>query len=367
MPRKPKHVVKDLEIVEGAFVDDGDNPTAKITMFKLKPGEVPVPDGQKYEWKPATTSEILAARKFQRHFEGVRSAYLDSLHQIMWMPAGEMGPALKKTTDEFITETRALLDEYKAHPGLVALGETLVESIKSAAESDDGEAIKQAVEGFDATKQETTMPAPTANPKSIDDVLAALPEGARKAVQAQLDEAKRIADEATKAANDAAQAALKAKDDAVQAQIKAAQDEAAKANAELAKIRDENTTREMREKARTFVGVDVEKATTLLKSAYGRSKEEGEMLEQTLRAMSEQARVGMKPMLRAVGSASTDGAPSTGKAKDDADAQLTVKAKELMAKEPTLTFQRAYDRACDENPDLAKVAFASDNIPVVAS
>ena len=366
MPRKPKNLVSDLKIVEGAFVDDGDNPKAHITFFKSRDADPP-DDGVKYEWKPATTSEILAARKFQLAFHEVRSAYLDSLQQIMWLPAGEMGSSLTKTTNEFIAETRALLGEYKAFPGLVAHGEKLVESLKSAAASEDGEAIKQAVEAFDVTDpKESTMPAPNTAPQTLDAILAALPEGQRKAVQDQLDAARRATEDAQKAATAAADAAVKAKDEAVAAQIKAATDSATKANEELAKLRDDNVTAAMKAKAQSIGVGDVEQIATLLKSAYGRDPKEGEMLEQNLRAMAAQAKKGMGPMLRAVGSDAPNGVMSTGKAKDDADAQLEVKARDLMKATPSLTFQRAYDQAAMENPDLAKIAFSSDDVPHVA-
>lgn len=369
MPRKPKNLVSDLRIIEGAFVDDGDNPEAKITFFKSRDSDdgEPVPNDVKYDWRPATTSEIIAARKFHAAFHDVRCAYLDSLNQIMWMQPGEMAASLTQTTNEFIAETRALLQGFKAHPGLVAEGEKLVASLKSAAESSDGEAIKHAVEGFDVTNpQESPMPMPNTAPTSLEAVLAAMSPDARKAVQDQLDAAKRATEDAQKAANAAAEAAVKAKDDAVAAQIKAATDAATKANEELAKLRDENTTREMEAKARAIGVGDVPAMTTLLKSAYARDPKEGEALEQQFKAMAAQAKLGMKPMLRSVGSDNSQGAPSTGKARDDADEQLNVKARELMKATPSLTFQRAYDQAAQENPDLAKIAFASTDVPHVA-
>lgn len=353
MPR-PKNAVSDLSIDEAAMVDDGDNPEAKIVLFKSQDAGAKEMMG----WAPRTTSERLAQRRFMEEFWEVRCAYTDSVSDILYsVPASEMGKLLEQTTAEFEAEVEKLLDGVaKAAPGLAKAGRQLVADAVEAAATGDPENITKALEAFGAAPQdkEDTMPAPSTknNPatetpkqaKSLDDVLAALPEEQRAIVKAKMD--------ADAAALEEAKASKPAADDGdVKAKLADAENRTKALEAEVAQMRDEKATEGFRAKARDIGVGDVEEITTLLKGAFGRSKEEGDLLEKNLRAMAAQAKKG-GALLKVVGSDSSEGAPT------ESD-PLAAKAREIQAAEK-IGFSDAYAKAAERFPDLAVASYEGD-------
>lgn len=363
--RTPKNRIVDLNIVEGALVDDGDNPKAHIVLFKSGTAEA---DGGKDggSWQPRSTSERLAQRKFMEDFYDVRSAYVDSINDVLYMvPADEMGAALEKSTTEFEAEVTKLLDAVaKSAPSVAKAGRLLVKKTVEAAATHDSETITKALEAFGASPQDTqedpmATPATKSNDtatntapkaKTIDEIVAALPEAERATVKAALEAA-------AKATADAEAAAVKARGEADDADTKAklkAQEESLKATqAELAKMKDEKLTAEFKAKAETIGVGDVDVMATLLKGAFGRSKEEGEALESQLKAMAAQAKKGGAVLLKVVGSDNPSG-------NDGSTDPLDVKAADLMKADKSLTYHQAYSKASEMHPDLARTSYVDD-------
>jgi hypothetical protein len=316
---------------------------------------MPMNGGALYPIAPRTTAEIIAEREFRDEFCELKWAYQDSISSILsGVEPGQMGGFLAKTTAEFSDAVGVLIDSIaKASPGLAAHALEVVESLKQACTAEPaairGE-ITKAAAALDSltpnrktTEENVSQKNSTPAPKTVDEILAALPEADRAAVKTQLEEAAKAKEDADKAKAEAEKVAT-AKADAEKADLaKRVSD----AEATIAKMKDEKLTVEFTAKAREIGAGDVNEVATLLKAAYGRDQKEGETLERTLRAMAEQIKKS-NVLLRVVGSEATGGA-------DSPEGQLEAKAKAIATAE-NVSFHVGYSRAMERNPDLAKNA-----------
>ena len=343
MAAKKKSRITGMAIVEGSLVDEGDNPEAHIAMFKSGPDD----EEDDVEGEPAvkaetinvpltikTTSQLLAERRFNEEFCEIRWAYEDAIYAAMSAPTSMIGALVTKSTDEFQAEVEALMTTVaKVSPSIAETIKTSFQEIRSTATSTDTKlATKTIANALDtigaigAEKKETAK----MEPKTLAELMALLPAGHQDIVKSALDAAgKTAADElAVKAASDAKEV------------------EAMKAR--LAKLEDERLDAEFKAKAEAIPGVDVEKTKTILKSAFARSKEEGEALEQTLRALGEQAKRGVS--VKGIGS------DQVIDANDDPEEKLKSIAADIRKAEPTLTEQQAFLKAFRSNRELANAA-----------
>ena len=345
--RAPKQRITDVKIIEGSLVEEGDNPEAHIAMFKSTDDEdegvdentttkaemITMPTPVK------TTSQILAERRFNEEFREVRWAFEDAVSGIMYQaPTAMIGALLEKATSEFQAELDMLLaNVVKVSP---SIGESVKATLATMQEATKQEpkvahkAIVDALETIGAIGADKKKETAKMEPKTLAELMAVLPAGHQEIVKAALEAAgKTVSDEiAAKAANDAKEVeALKSR---------------------LAKLEDERLDAEFKAKAESIPGVDVEKTKLILKSAFGRSKEEGEALEQTLRALGEQAKrgVSMKSIGSDTGVESTSG--------DNAEEKLKSIAAELRKADPNLTEAQAFHKAFKSNRELAAQAMS---------
>lgn len=382
---EPRFRLHDLSIDEGSLVDSGDNPEAHIKLFKLKdtacmtkpdvdpnassskPSSAPAARPSKRDAEPRkdsheypqgmvrTTAEILAEREFHSAFCDLRWAYQDSVGSILAMvePA-KMGALLTRTTDEFTAVVGELIASVgKMAPAAKQAVTDALEKLKAACAVEpaeargeitravaalDGLAPKKTTEDHVSQKSSTTAPAA----KTVDEILAALPEADRAAVKESLDAAAKATADAEAVKVEATKQAT-AKADAEKADLaKRVSD----AEATIAKMKDEKLTAEFTAKAREIGAGDVADVAMLLKSAHARDPKEGEVLERILRAQAAQVRKGA--LLTVVGSDAGGGA-------DSPEARLEVEAKKI-AEAEKCSYHVAYGKALDRNAELARAA-----------
>lgn len=316
-----------------------------------------------YYGSPRTTATIIAEREFRSKFCDLKYAFNDSVSSILYatetlLTSGQLGKMLSQSTAEFEAMVGELVDGIaKASPALALEVIALVEATKAACDVAPAElasAFTKALTDLDKVaspaNQESPMPTPATSPaanatnasptteKSLEQILAGLPAAEREKISATLAAADKAKTDAEKVAADAARSDA----DKAKAEV---EKRLATTEAELAKMKDEALTAKFTEKARTIAG-DVTEVATLLKGAYGRSDTEGAALEKTLRAMTAQARIGMKPMLKAVGSEGA-GADDNG----DPEAVLDAATTALMKADPKLTYADAYVQAMKAKPE----------------
>ncbi len=307
---------------------------------------------------PRTTATIIAERKFRDEFWTLKWAFSDSVSSILGamdslLGKGQLGKLLAQTTSEFESAIGELVAGIaKVAPALALEVISLVEATKAACDVEGAavaDAITKALSDLDQVapqekKNMTTAnknaPAPAPVAKSLEDILAGLPEDQRATVKATLEAAEKAKTDAENAAKAAAATDAEKARAALEKQV-------ADSAAEIAKLKEEKLDAEFLAKARTIGAGDVNDVSKLLKAAYGVSKENGELLEKNLRAMAAQARAGTKSITKSVGSEG-EGLD----AGDDPDAKLEAAAKELQKADPKLSYHKAYSMALENNKHL---------------
>jgi len=233
MPKATRRLTE-LSLSRIDLVDDGDNPRAKVLLYKSRPAAQTV---LKYDGEgmvlPKTTDEIIAERQTWELWRTAKYAFTDSLGSILaGAPSEERLALLQKSVKEFVARVKQILPEAvaKALDGLVEAiptVENMGEFAKRARVFTD-EADRLAGEVLAHTEDE--MPVTKDNPAgpAVIDV-AKLPAEFRPAVEAII-----------KRANDAETAAADAKataDASAAALVGAEKVRADKAEAEVARLR----------------------------------------------------------------------------------------------------------------------------------
>jgi len=181
-----------------------------------------------------------------------------------------------------------------------------------------------------------------------DALLAAKPEAAPEAAPAPAPEAAPVVVEG----EDAEKAALlKSLPESVRAMFKAQDEKLAKAQADMAKERDERLDGEAITKARdTFksVAIDVTKFAPALRRVELIDADLAKTVETALKAAD--AQLATAGVITAVVGKDA----GTGAGEEGAYAQLTAKARELHAAGTAPTFEQAFAKAVETNPELYK-------------
>ena len=358
----PQRELTEMEIKEGSFVGDGDNPEAHIVLTKSKKSFVrKVMDWVKgdVEAEPVenkkfmSTSEILAEDRFSSEFNKLRNAFFFSVDWALSMPADEIPELLAKSVSEFSSEMGDLLMNLKAAmPGEHESLKSIVNALHFESDTKDlnresfAESLK-ALESFempkanpetvaDATKEEGIMPNAE---KSIEDVLSGLSEADQLVVKSAMESAKAAASEAKVEAEKSKTVAAE-----VEAVNKTLSDrvdalEAREAHAEFVA------------KAREIGSGDVEETASALMAAYGVNKATGETVEKALRAAAAQSE--KSGLFTEVGKS---GSGAEGEMSPEAELNKIVADK--VKANPALTSNAAFSEAVNENPELALRAIA---------
>lgn len=291
-----------LEIVEGSFVDKGDNPEAHIAFFKRA-------DAAEKEYGTDHDQKMVELKASLMHNIGEIFEYEEP---------GEWPSMLMQSVDEL----KDVLGE---------MGHKI--SKDNTAVDTDG-------------SSEETVTSKKKTEKSFDEVMAELSEEQQAVIRGQMDSASKAAEEAGVEAEKAkAEAAEKAAAEAdVSKRLEDLEKRAADAEALVAKMKDEQLTAEFEKRAAEIGGGEIEKMARLLKSAYGRSEEEGKELESQFRAMSAQAKLG-NTLFKSVG--------SSAHGTDDASPEdiLEAATKRIRESNPGLAYHEAYKMALSQNRD----------------
>lgn len=321
-------------------------------------------EGYGYSEAPRTVDQILAQDSFYEESWRLKSALMRSINAILSQgDQTKIAPMLTQTVAEFDAHVHDLVDELQKRSPEAAsafqdivrrLVESTADKTAKSSRPDDRARFAKALADLDAfevpviakhEQPETEEPTVT-NPKnvpaakSLDDILAAMPEAERAVVAAKLAE--------KPAAVEPAQKVAPVDDGAVAKKLEDLEKRAADAESSLKKMQDEKEEASFLAKAKDIGNGDVAEIAKVLRGAYAVSKESGEALEKVLRASA--AQVAKAAVLtKAIGSESTDASSPEG--------QLEARAKELQAKEGG-TFAQAYTKVLKGNPELANAALS---------
>lgn len=287
----------DLEIIEGSFVDKGDNPEAHIAFYKRAHDEEESDhDSKMSELKNSLMHSIGEVLEYEEPGEwpSMLMQSVDELKDVL----GEMGHKISKDNNAVDT---------------------------------DG-------------SSEETVTSKKKTEKNFDEVLAELTEEQQAVIRGQMEGAMKSAEEASVEAEKAkAEVAEKAAIEAdVSKRVEDLEKRAADAEALVAKMKDEQLTAEFEKRAAEIGGGEIEKMARLLKGAYARSEEEGKELESQFRAMSAQSKLG-DTLFKSVG--------SSAHGTEDASPEDLIEAatKRIRESNPTLAYHDAYKMALSQN------------------
>lgn len=360
---KAKRILTNLKINEGSLVTAGDNPEAHIALFKFRAGETDGPNpyrGAVDLLKSArSTREILNEDKFYDEMWKLREAFSQSIFEVLnYTDVAEMGELLQKTVNEFSAAATALAAEVqKSFPeqgkALLDVVDKLVDAatFKSLGESEhfgvDPVALETAIGSLNelytskaSPPESTSMQTKTTEEnKSFDDVLKSLGEDERGVVTSHIEAlAKEAVDKAL---------AEKSEKESKPVVKTADQLKIEKLENELEKIKEEKFEKRMAELAKDVAlpGVETDVVTKLLSANFKASEESGEELLKMFRAQKAQLAKAEQILTATKGTT----APVEGSAEARADAM----AKSL-ASSSGLTFEAAYEKVLEENPDIAR-------------
>lgn len=393
MAAKPKTKLNDLTIGLFGMVDAGDNPGAHMTMAKNKPdsdpdpehegeGDLPAPGlAQKLrrwvvqKFEPRTTRQILAERQFHDDFWKLRSAFQQSIHQILDLaPSDEMSKLMATTTKEFVDEAKALADRVtKGHPEerdrLLDILKGLLSAVDQPTAKARSEFEKRMAELAAFEPPQEADPENTVKniPTKLADAIKDLPADKQDAIKAAY-EAEQTSDDddgdagggeggdKTGKAKDKPAADPISKDglpdavakalEAMEKRVEASEKRTEAAEEETRKLRDEARKSSRIEKVKKLgvTGVpydDVAEVMAVLEEAGG---ETAAKLEKTLRALAAQTKKG-RAILKVVGDSGSDDGEAP-------EVELEKRIKELRKEFPTLTYEKAYAEVLDQDPDL---------------
>lgn len=348
---KAKQKLEDLTIKEGSVVERGDNPEAHIMIVKDAEDDrsfirkmwdwatgTPSVQTEKY----MTTSEILAEDRFVSEFHKLRSAFREAIEMSMHLPLGEMSDGMKRSIDEFTMEAAKLMgDLEKSAPEAAETLKGILDDLSAQSDTKDEEGREkfakavEALEGFSMPKVPATPTAaePAAQEKeadmaqvekSLEDILACLPEGEAATIS-----------KALKDADDKAAAAV---------------DTLKTISERLEQLEKKQERAKFVDMAKEVIGdaaLDLEKTADSLQAAFGVSTEAGDTLVGVLKAASAQAST--DGLFEEAGSEAPEADTVGG---GTAEERLKAIASDLRKEDPSLTEFAAYNKAADSHPEL---------------
>lgn len=395
--RKATTELVDLKIVEGSVVGDGDNPPAKIAMFKnrtgdeVKPEKEPLISGffkRAREWagsvtkaygEPRTTGQILAMDEFRDKFWKARMALVESMNSILeCAPPGDVGPLMAKSVEEFTSvvsavsaamgsdkraEISAIIAQMsgalKDHGSvkrreLVGAVEKL-EDFTFTVETNVSLAPGESTKAADETNKEKNMSANTEKKaaKTMDELLANLDPSEKLLLDEHIKSKSTPVDTSKSTTEDPA---LKEATPAIMKLLE-------KMSGEIADLRGDKAATEISTKARRIArnveGLNVEDIEDHLKDAQKNGGKEGlERAERMFLSMSALARKG-DALRKSLGNSGVNVNPDKPRT---ADELVSNKARKMMETEKGLTYESAYTRVMNADPQLAAAAIAGASL-----
>jgi len=396
-----------LSIEEGSFVDKGDNPEAHILLVKaykdldegdrakLTPATREFLENaparktwldrakgffglvQKEDMGPKTTAQILAEDEFRRKFFDLRMAFTESVGSILQMPVAmseersAMAEMMNQTVAEFAEKAGELTGELgKRDPSaageLAGILDALARSVSKGGDANRGP-FAQAMEDLEhfefpaktAPATEDNVPAEKTNPTLSDLVAKIGSEDDQKAmndaidakVKAAVDEALKAAEGAEPTGDDPAKKAAELGAQLppeFQAQFSELLTTVKSQTEKLSSLEEAQTAQTYLTKAQSIAadaGLDLAETADSLRKAYEVSTEYGAQLEKQLRALAEQVK-----LTKTLGNAGAFPVE-----KNTGEEKLEKLARDI-AKRDGVSFEEAYDKAMDEDPEAAREA-----------
>ena len=337
---EPTVELKNLRLSRFSFVDEGDNPGARITMSKDKK-----PFGQRFiAWftrkdAPMTTAQRFKLEKFYQEFSHLRWAFRDSVEEIMKMePTEEMSALIAKTTVEFVQEAKKLSEQVtkgddSARSELLDILTTLEESTSAKNKGTFASAVDRLLD-FELPEpraQEPGEPEVSKTKKNLAELVGDLDEGQKAELAGLLG-----GDESMKSQ----MAAMKSALDSVQKKLDDAE-------AEAKKLRDEQLAAKRADVAKSFNlnGVDSKDVIAVIAACEG-DADTMKSLETVLKALSAQKAVGEEITEQI--SESTEGGEQSLSAKEE----ISKRAQTMTQANPDMSFADAYMAVIQADPDL---------------
>lgn len=302
----------DLKIIEGSFVDKGDNPEAHIAFFKRAEEEEKSYHGMEEEkdsdyGTPKTLMDFMHDEKMK----DLKQSMMQSVHEVLcYADPSEWSSMLSQSVEQM----KNVLDE---------MGHTV------SKDENDSVVVDGATEE-DVSNKKTQV--------GFDDVIADLTDEQKAVIEAKIAETAKSYEEAV--------AEKAAAEQDVAKRLESLEKRAEAAEAQVAKMQDEKLTAEFVKRASEIGCGDTQKMALLLKGAYSRSQEEGAELESQFRAMAEQAKIGQSNLFKSVGSSATgieDASP---------DQVIESATKRIMESAPGMNYRDAYKQALSQNREV---------------
>jgi len=351
---KPKQKLEHLTIKEGSVVERGDNPEAHIMIVKNAEDDRSF-IRKMWDWatnqsvdfsteKYMTTAEILAEEKFISDFNKLRGAFREAVEMSMCLPVVEMSQNMKRSVDEFMSEAlKMTTDLEKAAPEAAETLKGILDDLSAQSDTKDEqgrEKFAKAVEALEtfsmpkvpATQQPEAQEATTEKEatmaqqveKSLEDILADLPEGEAATIRKSIEDA--------------------------DAKATAAVDTLKTITERLETLEKKQERTKFVDMAKEVIGeaaLDLEKTADSLQAAFGVSTEAGDTLVGVLKAASAQAST--DSLFVEAGSEAPDADTIGG---GTAEERLKALAADIRKEDPSLSEFAAYNKAAEQNPEL---------------
>lgn len=393
-----RYELTELEINEGSLVDKGDNPEAHVRLFKMEDGEEAHEPAQDEPATPEvskgkgvlrklweriagtgteevakdyarTTAEILRSDRLEHDFAKLRLAFMESVDSILECAEGaEMAGLLETAVSEFNAEAgRITADIGKASQDSADELRGILDAMIDSVSKGDNEAPRPEVraefakavadlEAFEVPKAPQEEKESMTTEKNLDSVLAALPEGDRAIIDAELAKIGHDGKKkpyAGKEEEEEDEMKKSAEPSNVEKRMIELEKRAELAEAKVAALVEKERSAEFLEVAKRLVpgGVDHADLGAALKTASDFDPDFGANLEKLFGALG--AQVEKSSLFSVVGSEAPVGKSSG----SDAHAKLEARAAELKKsandRGERMTSAEAYDLAMNENPQLA--------------
>jgi hypothetical protein len=375
-PKKPNAELKNLVIVEGSAVNDGDNPPAKIAMLKNKPEDTKS-EGlftRLKKWAstnvikegygmPRTVGQIMAMDQFRDQFWKLRMAFVESMNSILECSsdpeqmnsmmaqsvsefqakcselAKPLGATKMKELSDILASMKAATETTKARPQFLSA----MEQLEDFDFSPSADAAQPADEPTTNKEKEQVMSEQKKEPAGIDAIMGKLSPDEVKVLESHFSKAAPEAPKEDPALKGASPELLKRMADM---------------ESELSLMKKGRLETEFTAKARALnvPGVEVQELSKRLEDAFKSGGVEGlASLEKMLSAVAAQARKGAILMERIGSAGKRDSAVGS------ADALVKQKAAELQKSNPKLTDAQAYAKVMADPANKALAAAAIRN------
>jgi uncharacterized protein (DUF2267 family) len=316
----------DLQIVEGSFVDKGDNPEAHIAFFKRSQDQ--------QESESDSVKSYLNMEEKDNHYMEQKEDHYGEARTMMDLMHDEKMKEIKQHLMQSVYE---ILCHAEPEQWSSMLSQSL-DDLNSVLD-DMGHNINQDQDAsvvVDGLTEERVTKKKTDN--VFDDVIASLSDEQRQVIEEKINETVKAANEVV--AEKSAQAEDIAK------RLESLEKRAEAAESEVAKMLDEKLMAQFTKRAKDIGCGDVEKVAAILKSAYARSNEEGVELEAQFKAMAAQAKIGQEALFKSVGTTATGS--------DDASPEVILDSatKRIMESDSSLGYRDAYKLALAQNRDV---------------